>query len=595
MFKVTKFGICVGSLAIASAAYGSVSFSIAAGTLRDSGGLEIDQGLIILAVDNDGDGFDLPDATNFLQGTDKEVARWDFSEGGGLDGEFLASKVLSTYNETDWTEDGALALFWYPALDKTDLVPGVGAKFGVFAPGATDHSTGDAWQMPGDNEHLYSLQFFAEGSLLSTVDYESEFAGAAALEEGDAFNEAAVIGSTLASQADPTVQRVEWSPAPATQQYRVERKQASAPDSDWKTVAYKSGASTFHEDDSIVPGLSFVYRVVAESGFGLSATGTTDAFQAARSVFINLAARGHIVPGSDIRPWTLLNAGIILEGNDPTKRMLGLGISDYNNRRFGNNWLADSNMLLDINGTVVAENDNWMWDDENTANADVLTIESAMDARSTPELPVDGGGELGKDSAILEHIALGPNLFKVTSADPGAAAGFAGVQVYDAEYEGFDNPPINDNRIVNLSTRGYLAENGTFNGSLIIDGDVPKEVLVLARGPALALKGTARVLDDPKLILKRGADVLLENETWDEPVASSLVRGLLAVETNIDRIRAAIVASGQVPDDHTLDAAMLVTLAPSPTEGYIFKIEASENSADPHGTVQIQINEVEME
>src|SRR5690606_38352157 len=113
-----------------------------------------------------------------------------------------------------------------------------------------------------------------------------------------------------------------------------------------------------------------------------------------------------------------------------------------------------------------------------------------------PELPADNPDTdfIGRDSAIIEDIALGSNIIKVFSESETAAAGFDGDQVYDAEYEGGDEPEIHDNRIVNLSTKGYLAEGGVFNGSLVIAGNVPKEVLVLARGPALTIKGVAAVL-----------------------------------------------------------------------------------------------------
>ncbi len=602
MRNVTKFGICLGALAWASVGYGSISFNIAAGTLRDSNGVAINSGLVILAADTGGDGFALPNATDFLPGADDvEVARWNFSEGGGLDGEFLASKVIIDYASGGWAEGDALALFWYPAsdnpgLDKAATQPSDGAKFGVFID-PTNETTGDAWTMPADNEHLYSLQFFAEGSILNTVAFASEYAAAATLEEGVAFDDAASVGGTIIDQSDPTLARVMWDSVVAAQQYRIERKQASAPDTEWKTVGYAGGSSTTFDDD-LVAGLTFVYRVVADSGLGPVVRGSaTNALEAARSVFTGIAATGYV---DNSAPYTLLNGGIIIKGAAATKKIITSGIAPYNASRYNQQgqWVADPSLSYNVfQQPLASSNLDWIYGVTTpiAENPDFAAIKATMNFKSNiTALPEDP--DLAYDAVLLEDLPIDtPNIFKVRSL--GDDKGRASIEVYDAEYSIADGGPgISDNRIYSISSRSWFPGAGAVsNASITIEGDVPKEVLAIAQGPSISPNDpeSSVILPDPLLRLQKfGFGPVYINDNWREQTAfSDLSKGVVRVETDLARIEAALVENNHNPDDFTKDSVMLVTLLPG---SYVFRVFPADGTRET-GSVLIALSEYEAE
>ncbi len=600
MFKVTKYGICIGSLALASAGYASISFNIAAGTLRDGSSTPINSGLVILAVSTEDSDFAPPTATEFLQGDDMEVARWNFSEGGGVDGEFLAAKVIANYDSLNWAEGDPLALYWYPTLNKDSAQPDDGSgnpvKFGVFAD-PTNSSTGDAWAMPADNQHLYSLQFFAEGSILNTVAFASEYAAAATLEEGVAFDESALVGGSIVDQSDPALARVMWDSVVAAQQYRIERKQASAPDTEWKTVGYAGGSSTTFDDD-LVAGLTFVYRVVADSGLGPVVQGSaTNALEAARSVFTGIAATGYV---DNSAPYTLLNGGIIIKGADATKKIITSGIAPYNASRYNQQgqWVTDPSLSYNVfQQPLASSNLDWIYGVTTpiAENPDFAAIKATMNFKSNiTALPEDP--DLAYDAVLLEDLPIDtPNIFKVRSL--GDDKGRASIEVYDAEYSIADGGPgISDNRIYSISSRSWFPGAGAVsNASITIEGDVPKEVLAIAQGPSISPNDpeSSVILPDPLLRLQKfGFGPVYINDNWREQTAfSDLSKGVVRVETDLARIEAALVENNHNPDDFTKDSVMLVTLLPG---SYVFRVFPADGTRET-GSVLIALSEYEAE
>ncbi|MBS0661054.1 MAG: hypothetical protein JSR82_22775 [Verrucomicrobia bacterium] len=78
------------------------------------------------------------------------------------------------------------------------------------------------------------------------------------------------------------------------------------------------------------------------------------------------------------------------------------------------------------------------------------------------------------------------------------------------------------NRLVNMSTRGFVNTGaGQLIAGFVVSGG-PREVVVVARGPSLAAFGVTPALADPKLALMRGQTVLAENDNWSaSPKAST--------------------------------------------------------------------------
>lgn len=70
------------------------------------------------------------------------------------------------------------------------------------------------------------------------------------------------------------------------------------------------------------------------------------------------------------------------------------------------------------------------------------------------------------------------------------------------------------NRLVNMSTRGFVNTGaGQLIAGFVVSGG-PREVVIVARGPSLAAFGVTPALADPKLSLMRGQTVLAENDNW---------------------------------------------------------------------------------
>src|SRR5881394_3921362 len=71
-----------------------------------------------------------------------------------------------------------------------------------------------------------------------------------------------------------------------------------------------------------------------------------------------------------------------------------------------------------------------------------------------------------------------------------------------------------DNRLANISTRGFVnTGQGQLIGGFIIRGG-PKMVLIRALGPSLTASGVSPVLADPKLQLFQNQTLLRENDNW---------------------------------------------------------------------------------
>lgn len=596
MRNVTKFGICVGSLALASVGYGSISFNIAAGVLRDENGSAINEGLVVLVASTDGPGstFALPTASQFVQGDDVVVAKWNFSEGGGLDGEFLAPLVIGDYSVGGWSEGDPLALFWYPTLNKDSIAPGT-AKFGVFTD-PIDESTGDRWAMPADNTHLYSLQFFAEGSVLSQASFADQYVAAATLDENSDVDLTDVMPAPV--KTSPTSNTVAWDLTAGAQSYTIQRRKVG--DTAWSTLGAVSSVVSSFEDSNLSPGSTYQYRVIASNGLSALPSASDVELFSERSTFVNISSRANVDQDSSKAAFKLLNVGVQVSGNDPDKRLMALGFGPHRNATIGTTaWVDDTLLEYEIGTTAIGSNDNWMDDGENpgTLNPDASAILTTMQNVGSPIFFEDDPdtGFVAKDSAMLEDVPINmPTRFRATSLDD---SGFIAVGLYDAEY---DPASANDNRIVNLSSRGYLSDGGRFNGALVIGGNVPKEVLAVVAGPFLRdARGVHAdvVLQNPSLNVQRlsgpnGNQVVLDNLDWDtQDGVADPANGLLAVETDVARLTSVLESKNFSTDSMTLDAAVLVTLEPGQ---YAFRVNAEDDGVSrADGSVLIALWEIE--
>jgi uncharacterized protein (DUF1800 family) len=148
--------------------------------------------------------------------------------------------------------------------------------------------------------------------------------------------------------------------------------------------------------------------------------------------------------------------------------------------------------LHDATGAIVASNDNW----RSTQQTEL----TAVGLSPTNDL----------ESALIATID--PGAYTVVVKGVNNATGVGLMEIYDLDPDG--SPA----RLANLSTRGnVLTGDNIMIGGSIVRGDVPKRVLVRARGPSLFLNGSpiAGRLMDPTLELRDSNGGLIKaNDNW---------------------------------------------------------------------------------
>jgi uncharacterized protein (DUF1800 family) len=177
--------------------------------------------------------------------------------------------------------------------------------------------------------------------------------------------------------------------------------------------------------------------------------------------------------------------------------------------------------LHDASGATIASNDNW---------------------RSSQETEITNAGLApGNDLESALIATINPGAYTVVVKGANNATGVGLMEIYDLDPDG--SPA----RLANISTRGnVLTGDNVMIGGFIVRGDVPKRMLMRARGPSLFLNGSpiAGRLMDPNLELHDANGALIKaNDNW-----------------RADQ-QAEIAASSIAPtDDH--EPAIIWTLAP---------------------------------
>lgn len=221
---------------------------------------------------------------------------------------------------------------------------------------------------------------------------------------------------------------------------------------------------------------------------------------------------GFAVTGSTTKP-------ILVRAVGPTLAVFGLdGV------------LADPFVeIAPLGAANLATNDNW-------GGSTALT--NAFSAVGAFALAGPGSA----DAALIFSPAAGAYTAKVTGV--GGGTGTALVEVYDAG-EG------NGTRLSNVSARTQvgIGADALFAG-FVVNGNVPKRLLIRAIGPTLGAFGVGGTLADPMLVVKPlGSDTVVAiNDNW---------RGTAA-------LKAAYAAVGAFPlaNDASADAAVAIELPP---------------------------------
>jgi hypothetical protein len=110
-------------------------------------------------------------------------------------------------------------------------------------------------------------------------------------------------------------------------------------------------------------------------------------------------------------------------------------------------------------------------------------------------------------------------------------------------------------QLYNISTRGFVGTGfDILDGGFIIQGTVPKTVMIRAIGPELTKYGVPRVLADPMLDLHdESGNIIASNDDWQHTTIAGIVEGS---QVNV------IQNTGTLVPGDTRESALVVTLPP---------------------------------
>ncbi len=245
--------------------------------------------------------------------------------------------------------------------------------------------------------------------------------------------------------------------------------------------------------------------------------------------FVNLSSRAVVEPGDGVAI-----GGFVVAGDQPRRmliRAVGPSLNDPN--------LANplDNPVIDLyrNGQLLARNEVWWQGDD---QVELQGVFNQFGASLLQE------GSL--DAALL--LDLEPGLYgAIASGIGGEPSGDILMEIYDAS-------GLESSSVVNLSTRGKV--EGLVSpliAGIVISGDEPKQVLIRAIGPSMAVIDPDNLLQNPVLDLYSGSQLIAQNDDWsdaseDEPIAR--------LEASFDATGAFSLNRG------TQDAAILIWLEP---------------------------------
>jgi hypothetical protein len=212
--------------------------------------------------------------------------------------------------------------------------------------------------------------------------------------------------------------------------------------------------------------------------------------------------------------------------------------------------LPDPKLDLFASGatTALATNDNWL--------ASAAPVFAQVGAFTIPSN--------SKDAALT--TSLGAGSYTAQVSDVTGATGISLVELYDTENV------TASSRLTNVSARAQVGVGGgILITGFVINGNVPKNVLIRAIGPALAGFGVTGVLADPRLDLYRGTTLVESNDNWG---TTTLAGGTGALSTTFAQVGAFALASAT-----SRDAVLLVSLAPGTYTAQVSGINATTGVA----------------
>ena len=250
---------------------------------------------------------------------------------------------------------------------------------------------------------------------------------------------------------------------------------------------------------------------------------------------VNVSARVQVREGDSSRSFI---AGFVVSGSEPKRvlmRAIGPSLAAFGVQ----NALPNPRLrVFNQAGGVVAENEDW-------TGADTGAAFTRLGAFAV------SAGSL--DAALLVTLPPGPYTLHVLANQ---GEGVALAEIYDAS----DEPALESQQLVNLSTRAFVGTGEAVLASgFVVTGSVPKRVLVRGIGPTLGEFGVSGPLADPQLRVFQGNVVIAQNDDWQAPLPASAGQ---IVASGAEIIAASVATGAFALAPGSKDAALIITLVP---------------------------------
>jgi hypothetical protein len=315
-------------------------------------------------------------------------------------------------------------------------------------------------------------------------------------------------------------------------------------------------------------------RVAVTTANNATVAGTLSAATATLSASVTTAtgARLDFTGGSDARPTTekLVNiatrgavggaagemiAGFVLKGDAPKQvmvRAIGPTLGAFGVA----GGLSAARLELFSGPASIATNAGW------GNSPDIVAAAQRVGAFAlTPG---------SRDAVLL--VTLEPGAYTAVVSGVGVAAGVALVEAYDVS----ENAAANQ-KVINIASRAFAGSGDSIlTAGFVIDGAVPKRVLVRGIGPALTAFGVTGALADPQLRLVSQATgaTVATNDNWRDTADAA------AITSAAGSVGAFALNAG------SKDAALFLNLAPG---AYTVQLSGPGNAT---GTALIEVYEV---
>jgi len=416
-----------------------------------------------------------------------------------------------------------------------------------------------------------SFQWYKDGVPVAGA-LQSSYA-VAAVQLGDAGNyhvvATNVAGSVVSTAAVVTVSPVPIAPTFAAQPLSLTAQRGSTvvlsaqavgsptPTYQWSRggVALVGSTASTLVLSSISPSQVGTYACSATNPAGsvTSVPAVVNLSDAAAGRMINLSIRTQAGSGAELLIVGFSTGGAGTTGTMPLLlRAVGPSLAQFGVPGV----LQDPRLTVYSGNTAISTNDNW--------SGDPALVTSSRGVGAFALAANDS-----KDAVLLSPTtAIGGYTVQVTGSEGGAGVALA--EIYDAA-----SPPNGASlspRLVNVSAR---ARAGTDSDMLItgfvIGGSVAKTVLIRAVGPTLTSFGVPGVLEDPRLSLYAGSQLLKSNDDWGtEP-------SIAAVTTSV---------GGFPLPNASRDSAIYLTLPPG---GYTAQVSGPDSGT---GVALVEVYEV---